>query len=80
MLEAAATSFQIHLQCKPERSVRDFNASVIASAPMVAASANSPFLFGHTLWDETRIPLFEQAVHVGDRYPSRGELRIRLCA
>ncbi len=71
MLEAAATSFQIHLQCKPERSVRDFNASVIASAPMVAASANSPFLFGHTLWDETRIPLFEQAVHVGDRYPSR---------
>jgi len=71
MLEAAATSFQIHLQCKPERSVRDFNASVIASAPMVAASANSPFLFGRTLWDETRIPLFEQAVNVGDRYPSR---------
>ncbi len=71
MLEAAATSFQIHLQCKPERSVRDFNASVIASAPMVAASANSPFLFGRTLWDETRIPLFEQAVHVGDRYPAR---------
>lgn len=71
MLEAAATSFQIHLQCKPERSVRDFNASVIASAPMVAASANSPFLFGRTLWDETRIPLFEQAVNVGDRYPAR---------
>lgn len=71
MLEAAATSFQIHLQCKPERSVRDFNASVIASAPMVAASANSPFLFGRTLWDETRIPLFEQAVHVGERYPAR---------
>ena len=71
MLEAAATSFQIHLQCKPERSVRDFNASIIASAPMVAASANSPFLFGHTLWDETRIPLFEQAVNVGERYPSR---------
>jgi hypothetical protein len=71
MLEAAATSFQIHLQCKPERSVRDFNASVIASAPMVAASANSPYLFGRALWDETRIPLFEQAVHVGDRYPPR---------
>ena len=26
---------------------------------------------GGTLWDETRIPLFEQAVDVGDRYPSR---------
>ncbi|HEY5646618.1 MAG TPA: hypothetical protein VIS76_11775, partial [Pseudomonadales bacterium] len=71
MLEAATTSFQIHLQCKPERSVRDFNASIIASAPMVAASANSPLLFGHTLWDETRIPLFEQAVNIGSLYPSR---------
>ena len=71
MLEAAATSFQIHLQCKPERSVRDFNASIIASAPMVAACANAPFLFGRALWDETRIPLFEQAVDVGERYLSR---------
>ncbi|MCZ6643732.1 MAG: glutamate--cysteine ligase [Gammaproteobacteria bacterium] len=71
MLEAAATSFQIHLQCKLENAVRDFNASIIASAPIVAASANSPFLFGHSLWDETRIPLFEQAVEVGERYPAR---------
>jgi len=71
MLEAATTSFQIHLQCKPNRAVRDFNASLAASAPIVAASANSPFLFGHALWDETRIPLFEQSVNVGDRYPSR---------
>ncbi len=65
MLEAAATSFQIHLQCHPEHAVRDFNASLAVSAPMVAVSANSPFLFGHALWDETRIPLFEQAVDVG---------------
>jgi len=71
MLEAATTSFQIHLQCKPERAVADFNASLVASAPTVAASANSPFLFGHALWDETRIPLFEQSVNVGERYPSR---------
>ena len=71
MLEAATTSFQIHLQCRPERAVRDFNASLVASAPIVAASANSPFLFGHPLWDETRIPLFEQSVDVGDRYPPR---------
>lgn len=71
MLEAATTSFQIHLQCRPERIVRDFNASLIASAPMVAVSANSPFLFGHTLWEETRIPLFEQSVDVGKRHPPR---------
>jgi gamma-glutamyl:cysteine ligase YbdK (ATP-grasp superfamily) len=71
MLEAAATSFQIHLQCQQRDAVRDFNASIVASAPMVAASANSPFLFGHDLWDETRVPLFEQAVDVGGRYPPR---------
>lgn len=64
MLEAAATSFQIHLKVPQERSVRYFNASLIVSAPMVALSANSPFLFGHDLWDETRILLFEQAVSV----------------
>jgi gamma-glutamyl:cysteine ligase YbdK (ATP-grasp superfamily) len=71
MLEAATTSFQIHLQCQPAHAMRDFNASMVASAPMVALAANSPFLFGHDLWDETRVPLFEQAVDLGGRYPSR---------
>jgi hypothetical protein len=37
----------------------------ILSAPMVAISANSPLLFGKRLWQETRIPLFEQAVATG---------------
>ncbi|MEA1890793.1 MAG: glutamate--cysteine ligase [Pseudomonadota bacterium] len=63
MLEAAATSFQIHLQVKAEQAVRYFNASVQASAPLLAAAANSPFLFGKDLWSESRIPLFEQAVN-----------------
>jgi gamma-glutamyl:cysteine ligase YbdK (ATP-grasp superfamily) len=66
MLESAATSFQIHLQVDPARAVRFFNASLILSAPMVAACANSPYLFGKDLWDETRIPLFEQAVSPGE--------------
>jgi gamma-glutamyl:cysteine ligase YbdK (ATP-grasp superfamily) len=65
MLEAAATSFQIHLKVPPQRAVRFFNASKMLSAPMVALAANSPYLFGHDLWDETRIPLFEQSVEVG---------------
>ena len=65
MAEAAATSFQIHLQVAPGEAVRVYNASKILSAPMVAVSANSPYLFGHDLWAETRIPLFEQAVSVG---------------
>ena len=71
MLEAATTSFQIHLQCKPHRAVRDFNAAVALSAPMVALSANSPYLFGRDLWAETRIPLFEQAIDIGERHLQR---------
>ncbi|MFO1462327.1 MAG: glutamate-cysteine ligase family protein [bacterium] len=62
MLEAAATSLQVHLQVPPGRAARFFNAALLASAPLVALAANSPFLFGKDLWAETRIPLFEQAV------------------
>lgn len=65
MLEAAATSFQIHLKVTQAEAVRVINAAMVLSAPMVALCANSPFLFGANLWDETRIPLFEQAVMVG---------------
>jgi len=65
MLEAATTSFQLHWQMPLSESVRAYNASVIASAATVAVSANSPYLFGKNLWDETRIPLFEQSVSVG---------------
>ncbi len=65
MLESATTSFQLHWQIPVEQSVRAYNASILASAATVAVSANSPFLFGKNLWDETRIPLFEQAVEVG---------------
>ncbi|WP_218080603.1 hypothetical protein [Anthocerotibacter panamensis] len=66
MIEAAATSFQTHLQVSPAEAVRYYNASQILSAPIVAVAANSPYLFGKDLWDETRIPLFEQAVAGGD--------------
>jgi len=65
MLEAATTSFQLHLQLAAERAESYFNAAVALSAPMVAIAANSPLLFGKRLWMETRIPLFEQAVQVG---------------
>ena len=64
MLEAVTTSLQIHLQVSAENAVRYYNASQILSAPMVAAAANSPYLFSKDLWDETRIPAFEQAVYM----------------
>jgi gamma-glutamyl:cysteine ligase YbdK (ATP-grasp superfamily) len=65
MLESAATSFQIHMQVDVSQATALYNLSKIVSAPMVAVSANSPYLFGRDLWDETRIPLFEQAISVG---------------
>ncbi len=65
MLEAAATSFQLHYRPPCRRVRAAYNASLVLSAPLVAAGANSPFLFGHDLWDETRIPLFEQSVEAG---------------
>lgn len=65
MLEAATTSFQLHLQVPMHEAVRYYNASIVASAALVAIASNSPFLFGKQLWEETRIPLFEQAVDVG---------------
>jgi len=65
MLEAAATSLQIHLQTPLEMAHHYYNASLLISAPMVAISANSPYMFGKDLWAETRIPVFEQAVDVG---------------
>jgi len=66
MLESAATSLQIHLQVPAALAAAYFNQSLLISAPMVAACANSPFLFGKDLWAETRIPLFEQAIDVGE--------------
>ncbi len=65
MLEAGATSLQIHIQTPFNRAHHVYNASIAISAPLIAICANSPYLFGYDLWDETRIPLFEQAVEIG---------------
>jgi hypothetical protein len=65
MLEAATTSFQLHLQVPYELAGRYYNASLISCAPLLAAAVNSPLLFGQRLWQETRVPLFEQSVELG---------------
>ncbi|ADE15511.1 conserved hypothetical protein [Nitrosococcus halophilus Nc 4] len=76
MLEAATTSFQLHLQVPTRNAARYFNAAILLSGPMVAVSSNSPFLFGKDLWEETRIPLFEQSVSVGGHKNSEeGDLK-----
>jgi len=64
MIEATTTSFQLHLQVDAKNAAQYHNAACILSAPMVASCSNSPYLFGHDLWAESRIPVFEQAVAV----------------
>ncbi len=61
MPEAACTSTQIHLQVSPETFAGYWNAAQAIAGIQVATGANSPFLFGRRLVDETRVPLFEQA-------------------
>ena len=71
MLEAATTSFQVHVQINQSQAVRAYNAAQIISAPLIAISANSPFLFGYDLYDESRIPLFEQSIDLGESHKQR---------
>ncbi|MEH6569295.1 MAG: glutamate--cysteine ligase [Halioglobus sp.] len=69
-LEGANTSFQVHYRVSPEKFADTFNAIQLVTPLAVAIGANSPTLFGHSLWHETRIPLFKQAIDTRhlDRY------------
>jgi Glutamate-cysteine ligase family 2(GCS2) len=59
--EAACTSVQFHLQVAPEAFASYWNGAQAIAGVQVALGANSPYLFGKQLWQETRIALFEQA-------------------
>jgi gamma-glutamyl:cysteine ligase YbdK (ATP-grasp superfamily) len=71
-LEAANTSFQVHLRVDPADFTSTYNAAQLATAPVLAVSGNSPTFLGHRLWEETRIALFKQSV---DDRPGRGPRR-----
>jgi gamma-glutamyl:cysteine ligase YbdK (ATP-grasp superfamily) len=62
MAEAACTSLQCHLSVSPDTFASYWNAAQAIAGVQVAVAANSPYLFGHELWRETRITLFEQAI------------------
>jgi CBS domain-containing protein/gamma-glutamyl:cysteine ligase YbdK (ATP-grasp superfamily) len=62
LVEACNTSFQIHFQVAPKEFARLYNAAQAVAGPLLAASANSPMLFGKRLWAETRIGLFQQSI------------------
>ncbi|MEW6581672.1 MAG: glutamate--cysteine ligase [Actinomycetota bacterium] len=75
-LEGANTGFQVHLRVAPDDFARTYNAAQIATAPALACAGNSPIFLGRRLWQETRIPLFRQAIDdrdklVGSRGPAR---------
>ena len=64
LLEAANTSFQVHLQVEPDNFVTYYNIAQALTAPVLGISANSPIVFGRRLWHESRIALFQQALDV----------------
>ena len=72
LFEACNTSFQLHLQIDPKDFVRKYNIAQLISGPVLAASVNSPLLFGRELWQETRIVLFQQSI---DTRSSKNHLR-----
>lgn len=63
-LEAATTSFQIHLEVPPHQFALMYNIAQMIAAPLLAISANSSVLFQKKLWHESRIALLRQAINV----------------
>ena len=61
MMESCNTSFQIHFQSSPEEFVNHYNVAQAITAPVLAVAVNSPLLFGHRLWQETRVALFQHS-------------------
>ncbi|MYM63921.1 glutamate--cysteine ligase [Pseudomaricurvus sp. HS19] len=70
--EGANTSFQLHYRVKPSRFADLYNGLLLATPFALGLAANSPTLFGHRLWHETRIPLFKHSV---DSRPAAGHWR-----
>ena len=76
LIEACNTSFQVHLQVRPQDFVKYYNIAQSLTAPLMAIAANSPIVFGKRLWHESRIALFQQALdtrsthnHMRERSP-----------
>ena len=67
MMESCNTSFQVHFQVNPEDFVVTYNTAQAITAPVLAAAVNSPLLFGHRLWQETRLALFQHSTDARSR-------------
>lgn len=69
VLEGVNTSYQVHLRVNPKDFNDYYNAAQLAAPFILAVSGNSPLLFGHRLWEETRIAIFEQTVNNHNIHP-----------
>jgi len=67
MMESCNTSFQVHFQTTPAEFANAYNVAQAITAPVLAAAVNSPLLFGHRLWQETRVALFQHSIDARSR-------------
>jgi len=67
MMESCNTSFQVHFQTSPAEFASTYNMAQAITAPVLAAAVNSPLLFGHRLWQETRVALFQHSTDARSR-------------
>ena len=67
MMESCNTSFQVHFQSNATDFVSHYNAAQAITAPLLSAAVNSPVLFGHRLWQETRVALFQHSTDARSR-------------
>ena len=67
MMESCNTSFQVHFQTSPAEFASHYNLAQAITAPVLAAAVNSPLLFGHRLWQETRVALFQHSTDARSR-------------
>src|SRR6266536_1076793 len=67
MMESCNTSFQVHFQTSPAEFASHYNMAQAITAPVLAAAVNSPLLFGHRLWQETRVALFQHSTDTRSR-------------
>lgn len=67
MMESCNTSFQVHFQTNPAEFASHYNLAQAITAPVLAAAVNSPLLFGHRLWQETRVALFQHSTDARSR-------------
>lgn len=58
----ATASWQVHLSVAASAYSRFYNAAQLATGPALAVAVNSPRLLHTHLWEETRIPWYEQGV------------------